>query len=60
MAPKPSQPKPATLEDFDTPTAEEGRPLPVVFGTCWCRGPNVLWYGALSSEPIRSKSGGNK
>ena len=27
--------------------------LPVVFGTVTMRGPNVLWYGDLQSQPIR-------
>ena len=57
LAPKPPIPKPASLEDFDVPTAEEGRPIPVVFGTVWIKGPNCLWYGDLSSIPIRSGGG---
>jgi hypothetical protein len=57
LAPKPPQPKPASLEDFDIPTAEEGRPLPMIFGTVLVRGPNVIWYGDLGTEPIKSKSG---
>jgi uncharacterized membrane protein len=57
LAPKPPQPKPASLTDFDAPTAEEGRPIPVVFGTVWIKGPNVLWYGDLRSVPIRKKGG---
>ena len=56
LAPKPPVPKPASLEDFDVPTAEEGRPIPVIFGTVWIKGPNCLWYGDLSSIPIRTKS----
>lgn len=57
LAPKPPVPKPASLQDFDAPTAEEGRPVPVIFGTVWMRGPNVLWYGDLRSTPIRTKGG---
>jgi len=57
LAPKPAQPKPASLEDFDVPVAEEGRPVPVVFGTVTITGPNVLWYGDLKSTPIQSKGG---
>lgn len=52
MMPKPEQPKPASLSDFSAPTAEEGRPIPVIFGTVRITGPNVLWYGNLSSSPI--------
>lgn len=57
LAPKPPQPKPASLADFDVPVAEEGRPIPVVFGTVTVSGANVLWYGDLSSTPIQSKGG---
>lgn len=57
LAPKPPTPKPASLGDIEAPTAEEGRPIPVVFGEVWCKDPNVLWYGDLGNEPIRKKSG---
>lgn len=57
LAPKPPQPKPAALADFDAPTAEEGKPYCKVFGEAWVNDPNVLWYGDLSSEPIRKKGG---
>jgi hypothetical protein len=53
LAPKPPKPKPASLEDFDVPVAEEGRPIPVVFGTVTITGANVLWYGALRSTKIK-------
>jgi hypothetical protein len=56
LAPKPPKPKPAALTDFDLPVAEEGRPIPVVFGTVNCTGANVLWYGDLKARAIR-KSG---
>jgi len=57
LAPKPPVPKPAALADFSAPTAEEGRPVPVVFGDVWVTGPNVLWYGDLQSQPIKKKAG---
>ncbi|MGE4366216.1 hypothetical protein [Thermomonas sp.] len=57
LAPKPQPPKPASITDFDVPTAEEGREIPVVFGTVWVTGPNVLWYGDLGTAPIQKKSG---
>ena len=59
LAPKPKPPKPASLSEFDAPTAEEGREIPVVFGTSWIKSPNVVWYGDLRTSPIR-KSGGKK
>jgi hypothetical protein len=57
LQPKPPNARPAALADFDVPTAEEGRPIPVIFGTVWVKGPNVLWYGDLNTIPIKSKSG---
>lgn len=54
---RPQDPKAATLEDFDVPTIEEGRPMPVVFGTCWIKSPGVTWYGDLSVQPIKKSSG---
>lgn len=59
LSPKPPKPKPASIEDFQIPTSEEGRPLPVIFGTVRVRGPNVLWYGDLWTVAIR-ESGGKK
>jgi hypothetical protein len=57
LAPKPPAPKPAELSDVDAPTAEEGRPIPVVFGAVLIRGANVVWYGDLEAEPIKKKGG---
>lgn len=59
LAPKPPKPKPASLSDFDIPTAEQGRPIPIVFGTVMVTGPNVIWYGDLSTKAIKA-SGGKK
>lgn len=42
MRPKPSQPEPAGKEDFDLPTAEEGRPYPAVWGMVNIKGPNAI------------------
>lgn len=56
-APKPPQPKPAALEDFDIPLAEEGRAIPVVFGTVILKSPSVMWYGDLRTSAIKESSG---
>jgi hypothetical protein len=53
LRPRPPSPRPAALGEFNVPTAEEGRPVPVIFGTVWVTGPNVLWYGDLNSTPIK-------
>lgn len=60
LAPKPRPPKAADIEDFDFPTAEEGRPIPVVFGDVEITGSNVLWYGGLRIVPIKKRSGFKK
>jgi hypothetical protein len=45
IMPKPKQPKPEAAKDFEAPTADAGRPIPVVFGTVTVKGINCLWYG---------------
>lgn len=55
LMPKPQNAKPAALEDFNLPTAEEGREIPVLFGTRVLKGPNVTWYGNLRVSPIKGK-----
>jgi len=57
LAPKPPIPKPPSLDDFDVPTAEEGRAIPWVWGEGWLTGYNVLWYGDLGTDPIQQSSG---
>lgn len=57
LAPKPPSPKPASISDFDVPTAEEGREIPVIFGEVLITGANCVWYGDLYAEPIKTKGG---
>ena len=57
LAPKPPKPKPAALDDFDIPVAEQGRPIPVVFGEVLLTGANLLWYGDLRTTAIQEKGG---
>lgn len=52
-APKPADMQPASLQDLNIPTAEPGRPIPVVFGTYVIKGSNVVWYGDLATTPIK-------
>ena len=49
------QRRPADLGDFSFPTATEGRPIPILWGTCKVAGPNVVWYGDLKQEAIVEK-----
>lgn len=54
LRPKPKfdTPTASSLGDFQLPTAEEGRAIPVVFGTCKIKGSNVVWYGDLEVRPM--------
>lgn len=54
---KPPGQKPAGLNELELPTAEDGREIPVLFGCRKVKGPNVVWYGDLKTERIKSKSG---
>lgn len=49
LMPKVKQDTPET-KDMDDPTAEAGRPIPVLFGTVTIKGLNVLWFGEKSRE----------
>ena len=54
LKPKPqfTNAKASGLGDFTFPTAQEGRPIPVVWGTAKIPGPNLVWYGNLATVPI--------
>lgn len=43
----PNAAPPSKLGDFDFPTAQESRPIPIITGTMRQSGPNVVWYGDL-------------
>ena len=45
LMPKPKGPKPDSVQDLESPTAEAGRPIPVVFGEITVTGVNYLWTG---------------
>lgn len=47
--------KPAALEEFEFPQADEGTPRAVIFGEDWTPGWQVLWYGNLRTKKIKSK-----
>lgn len=50
--PKINAPKPSALGEFQFPTAEYGRAVPVAFGECHIKGPNVTWFGDLRVDAI--------
>lgn len=44
-------PSPSALGDFDMPTVGEGRPIPIVWGTCKIDAPMLTWYGDFHATP---------
>lgn len=56
ITPKPKAPKPEAARDAEAPTAEAGKPIPVVFGTITVKGLNVLWYGDTSMNTYEVRS----
>jgi hypothetical protein len=58
--PKNNDAKAATLKDFSFPVPDEGAAQAIVFGDCWTQDWQVLWFGNLRSEEIRSGGGGKK
>ena len=61
LMPKPKQ-TPQAVQDLQAPTAEAGRPMPVVFGSMRVKSMNVLWYGSGSTNTYTydGNSGGGK
>lgn len=45
--------RPLGLEQFDIPTAEEGRAIQVLFGKKYVASPNVVWFGHLKTQAIK-------
>jgi len=56
LAPKPKMPKPDAVKDMEDPTAEAGRPMPVVFGTVTVKGLNIIWFGEKRSVERKVKA----
>lgn len=57
LRPKPESTPPAGVSDIEAPTAEEGREIPVLFGTRDIKGPNVIWWGHLRTVAVKKKGG---
>ena len=57
LAPKPKQPKPPSLDDLEEPTADAGRPIPVIMGSVTMKGLNVIYKGDKSRQTREVKSG---
>ena len=57
FAPDIDIPEAATLEEFDAPTIDQGKSLPVIFGTFLLKSANVVWYGDLRTEEVSTDAG---
>ncbi len=55
LLPKVKKRKPESARDLEDPTAEAGRPIPVVFGTITVKGVNVLHFGDKSLRTYKVK-----
>lgn len=60
LQPKPKQPKPPSTSDIENPTAEAGRPKPVVFGSLTVQSPNNIGWWDKEARKRAAKSGGKK
>lgn len=62
LAPKPKAPKPPAAQDMESPTAEAGRPIPVVFGSLTVQSLNNLgyWDKQTIQRDVAVESGGKK
>lgn len=58
LMPKGQRMKPAALEEWEFPQADDGTPQAVYFGDVWTEGPMVVWYGNYRTKKI--KAGGKK
>ncbi len=45
LRPHPKAAKPAEMTEMESPTAEAGKPIGVVFGEILIKSPNFLWFG---------------
>ena len=52
IMPQPKVEQPDELKDFEIPTAEAGRPIPVVFGDKTIKSPNVIWSGERTTTSV--------
>ena len=53
LMPKPKGPQPPEIKDLEAPTAEAGRPIPVVFGDMTVKGVNVIFYSEIESNTFQ-------
>lgn len=55
LSPRPKDSGSDSTRELEAPTADAGRPIPVVFGELVVKSPNCLWYGDISHETHKVK-----
>lgn len=55
LRPRPKMTQPSQARDFEAPTADAGRSVPVVFGTLTVKGVNVVWNGDTATREEKVK-----
>lgn len=60
LMPKPKVEKPPSTEDLDNPTAEAGRPIPVIWGSLSVSSPNLLGYWDKESRHRKPRKSSKK
>lgn len=55
--PKGENPRKVRAASVEAPTAQEGLPIPMLFGTRVNRQPNIVWFGDIRTSAIRKKGG---
>lgn len=61
ITPRPKAPTDAVasmFKDVNFPIADEGSAQAVLFGDCWTPDFQVIWYGNMRTEAIKTSSGG--
>lgn len=56
LTPKPKAAQPNEAKDLENPTAEGGRPIPVVFGEMEVTGLNIVWFGEKKNKVYKVKA----
>lgn len=55
ITPKPKGPKPQAAEQAESPTAEAGKPIPVLFGTARLSETNIIGWWDKSTRQFQVK-----
>ncbi len=54
---QPPTQQPPSISELEVPTAEQGRPIPKVFGRRVVKSPNIVFYGNISYKDVKAEGG---